>query len=394
MKTLAQQTPLEKKLSKAKAALVLEHPFIGSLAMNMPFHLDDSIPTAGTDGKQVRFNPDFIKNMTDEELKFLVAHEIFHPMFEHPYRRFERDPKKWNIACDYVVNEILVQDGIGKMPMNIEMPDGHVINGVQNTGVYNAGGGTTDGVFKLLPDMDDDDNGDGSGDGTTDGSGDGYQDCEDGSGTQAEMDQAAAEMKVLVAQAAQAARMMGKLTTNQAKLVDEVLNPKVDWRDVLQRFVERCRTDRRSFARPNRRFLSQGLYMASPDGEAMGELVFAVDCSGSCWNDIPQFAAEVLTVHEDHKPLKLHIIYFDSEVCHYECFTRDDEMHMEPHGGGGTRFSPVWEYMAEHDIEPMATIFLTDLCCNDFGDTPEHPVLWVCNYERADEPPFGEVVMM
>jgi predicted metal-dependent peptidase len=369
---------LTTKLAKAKTALILEHPFIGTLAMKMPFELSEDVPTAGTNGKRVKFNPHFIENLTDEELKFLVAHEICHPMFEHPWRRHDRDHQRWNIAGDYVINELLVADGIGKMPEG----------GLQDTSMYDAGGGTTDGIFKLLPEQEE-----GDGDSGTGSGGEGWQDCEDGEGTQADKDQAAAEMKVSVAQAAQAAKMMGKMSSGMARLVDEVLNPKVDWREVLRRFVEKCRSDTRTFARPNRRYMSQGLYLPSVSGEAMGELAFAIDCSGSVGaDDLNQFTAELLAVHEDHKPRKIHLIYFDNEVSHYESFSKDDELHVEPHGGGGTDFAPVFRYMEEHDIEPVATVFLTDLYCNSFGKQPDHPVLWVSNGEK--EAPFGEVVMM
>ena len=88
------------------------------------------VPTACTNGKRVVYNPEFISGLTDEEMKFLVAHECMHPMLEHNYRRLDRDPKKWNIAADYVINELLVQDGIGKMP---EV-------GVQDSDIYNDGG--------------------------------------------------------------------------------------------------------------------------------------------------------------------------------------------------------------------------------------------------------------
>ena len=377
------------RLSKAKTSLILEHPFVGTVAMNMPFKLTDGeptadtgfqpVPTAATNGKVVVFNEQFISQLTDEELKFLVAHECMHPMLEHPYRRHERDPKKWNMAADYVINELLVNDGIGKMP---EM-------GLQSTDTYNAGGGTSDGIYTLLPDNPD--GGGGSGQGSPTGSG--MDECLDGEGTQQQQDQEAAEWKVKVAQAAQAAKMIGKLSAGMERLVDEVLNPKVDWREVLQRFVEKCRNDTRSWARPNRRFLSQGLYLPSMDGEAMGEIMIAVDCSGSIsQEELNQFAAEVRTIHEDQTPTKIHVLYFDSEVSHYECFTKDDELHIEAHGGGGTAFSPIFEYATEHNIEPVACVFLTDLYCNDFGDEPAYPVLWVSN--AADEAPFGEVVMM
>ena len=107
---------LNKRLSKGKTALVLEHPFIGNVAMNMPFKLSEDVPTAATNVKQVVFNPEFCESLNDEELKFLIAHECMHPMLEHNFRRQSRDPRKWNQAADYVINKLLTDEHIGKMP--------------------------------------------------------------------------------------------------------------------------------------------------------------------------------------------------------------------------------------------------------------------------------------
>ena len=369
----------QKKLAKAKTALILEHPFVGSIALNMPFIFDPAIKTAATNGKVIKFNPEFVDSLSDEEVKFLVAHECMHPMLEHNFRRGERDPRQWNKAADYVVNQLLTDDSIGRMPAN----------GLLNKAIYDAGGGTTDGIYKMLPD-------DGGGSGNNDsfgGEGDPLDDCQDGEGSPAEQAQNQAEWKVKVAQAAQAAKMMGKMSAGMQRLVDEVLAPKVDWRDVLRKFVERCKNDTRSWSRPNRRFLAQGMYLPSVSGEHLGEIAFAVDCSGSIdQHTINQFAAEIGMVKDDGNPARIHVVYFDSEVSHYEKYEPDDSLDIKPHGGGGTAFSPVFEYFAEHQIEPVACIFLTDLCCNDFGDCPDYPVLWVSTDEGTA--PFGEVVLM
>ena len=365
-----------KRISKAKTALILEHPFIGSVALNMPMSIDNSVPTAATNGKRVLFNEEFCNGLSDEELKFLVAHECMHPMLEHNFRRGERDAYKWNQAADYVINKLLTDEGIGKMPEQ----------GLLDDTIYKNGGGTSDGIFNLLPDTPDDGQGNG-------GQGQPLDSCEDGQGSPAEVSQQQAEWKVKVAQAAQSAKMMGKMSAGLERLVDEILKPKVDWRDVLQRFVVKCRSDQRSWARPNRRFLSQGLYLPSVSGESLGEIAFAVDCSGSIGQDeINQFASEITTVWQDQRPTKVHVIYFDSEVSHYDEFEQDNEPVVKPHGGGGTAFSPVFRYMADKGIEPVACIFLTDLCCDDFGDAPDYPVLWVSTHD--DKAPFGEVVMM
>jgi len=129
------------RLSKAKTSLILEHPFVGSIAMRMPFELSKQIPTAATNGKRVVFNPDFIDKLSDEEMKFLVAHECFHPMLEHNFRRGERQARKWNMAADYVINQLLVDEGIGKMPSV----------GLLDRNIHNSGGGTSEGIYNILP---------------------------------------------------------------------------------------------------------------------------------------------------------------------------------------------------------------------------------------------------
>tara|TARA_R110000822_G_scaffold6164_4_gene25852 strand:- start:22 stop:1122 length:1101 start_codon:yes stop_codon:yes gene_type:complete len=362
-----------KRIAKAKTSLILEHPFIGTIALNMPTVLDASIRTAATNGKVIKYNPEFVEGLTDEQVKFLVAHECMHPMLEHNFRRNNRHAKKWNQAADYVVNKLLVDEGIGKF----------IDGGCLNDTLYNAGKGTSDGIYNLLPEPED-------GDGDMGGTG---QDVEDADGSPAEKEQEAAEWKVKVAQAAQAAKMMGKMSANMQRLVDEVLQPKVDWRDVLRRFTEKCRTDTRSWSRPNRRFLAQGMYLPSVSGEALGEVVVAVDCSGSIsQRQISEFAAEIKALKEDNNPTTVHVVYFDSEVSHYESYGRDDDLDIKPHGGGGTAFSPVFKYIALRDIEPVACVFLTDLCCDDFGPAPDYPVLWVST--DAGKAPFGEVVVM
>lgn len=373
--TPQEEAKLNIRLAKAKTALVLEHPFVGTIALNMPFILTREVPTAATNGKYVKFNPDFIAPLTDEELKFLVAHECFHPMLEHNYRRGERQGRRWNMAGDYVINKLLTDEKIGRMPKQ----------GLLNDQIYQAGGGTSDGIYNILPEQDED--------GGYGGNGDPFDNCEDAPGSPAEKAQQQAEMKVKVAQAAQAAKMMGQLSANMQRLVDEVLQPKVDWRDVLQRFLVKCKDDTRTFARFNRRFISQGLYLPSVTGEKMGEVCFAVDCSGSIdQRTINQFAAEIAKVKDDLCPERIHVLYFDSEVSHVESYGSDDTLDIKPHGGGGTDFAPVFAKIIELGIDPVAIVFLTDLCCSSFGDQPDAPVLWVST-DRGTAP-FGEVVEM
>ncbi len=402
------------RFSKARTVLVLDHPFVGSIALGVPSGFDRSIPTACTDGKAMLFNPDFCSALSDEELLFLIAHECMHPMLEHNFRRGDRDPRTWNQAGDYVINKLLVDEGIGRMPAV----------GLLSEEIYREGGGTTEGIYELLErksntglppgsgssgigqsiDEDEADRGTGveeganSGTGVTVGGatfahGDPLDECRDFPGSPAEKAEHAATWKILLAQASEVAKSCGKYSAANERLVMEILHPKVDWRDVLTRFMVKCRTDLRSWSRPNRRYLSQGLYLPSIAGETLGELVLAIDCSGSIGeNELSQFAAEISNIKEDHDPECIHLVYFDAKVVHYDKCGREDELDIRPHGGGGTAFSPVFRFIESEGIDPVVCVFLTDLCCSDFGDAPNYPVLWVSTYDR--DAPFGEVILM
>lgn len=404
---------LEDRISKAKTKLILEHPFVGTIALTMPFVITREgpmalTPTAATDGVRVYMHPDFCDKLTDEQLLFLVAHECFHPMLEHLTRRQERDPMKWNMAADFVINQLLVDEKIGEF----------IPGGCLDKKLYDKGGALSESIYDLLPDMPNmkflgqgqgsgkDEQGQGKGQqGQSNGGSYNGQQPYDGmldppGQTAAERSQFEQEWKVRTAQAAQAAKMMGKLSANMARLVDEVLKPRVNWREVLRKFVQKAKNDTRSWARPNRRFLSQGLIMPTISGESLGEICIAIDCSGSIGqHELNIFAAEIRGIKEEGRPTAMHLLYFDSEVCHYERFGKDDDLHVEPHGGGGTDFAPVFRMIDDKSIEPVCCIFLTDLCCNSYADhTPGFPVLWVSTMDHGEngygKPPFGETVVM
>lgn len=364
------------RLGKAKAALILEQPFFATLLVNLPMVRDDTVKTMATDGETFFYNVFFVLEQTMDELKFVLCHEVGHCMFQHMFRRGERDMRRWNQAGDEIINDLLVKESIGKMPAG----------GLLTPGLVAAGGGTTEGVYDLLPEQ----KGGGGGGGDH---GDPMDECRDAPGDPAQREQAEQEMKVRVAQAAQAAKMMGKLSDGVKRLVDAALRPKVSWADVMRRFwTVRARSET-SWAKPKRRWLGEDLYLPSLAGEKLGVMVMFIDCSGSIGQrELDTFAAEVRALHEDCTPQVLHVVYFDADVCHHDVFLPDDTVSLQPHGGGGTRFSPCIEWLYDHDIEPAAAVFLTDLCCNDFGPAPHFPVLWVST--DPGTAPWGEVVIM
>lgn len=365
----------KERIGKAKAALILEQPFFATILINLPMVEDNSIPTMATNGSVFLYNAEFVNNMSLEEARFVLCHEVGHCIFQHMFRRGDREPRRWNQAGDYIINDLLVKENIGSMPAG----------GLHNPALVLSGNSTTEGVYDLLPPNDE--NG-------GNGHGDPLDECQDAPGDQASQSAAEQDMKVRIAQAAQAAKMMGKLSANVQRFVDDAIKPKVDWRDVLRRFVSARAKTETTWARPKRRWLAEDIYLPSKGGERMGEMVVFVDTSGSIGEkELSEFAAEITALHTDCAPERTHVIYFDSSVCHHDVFERDEQVRIEPHGGGGTAFSPCIAYVADKDIEPVCAVFLTDLCCNDFGPAPHYPVLW-CSTEKADHNPWGEVVYM
>ena len=380
--------PLEFKLSKAKTALLFSQPFFATLSMNMPWVRDDTLdpPTMATDGDHIYWHGDFVQKSTHDELIFVVCHEIFHCVFQHMLRRGQREPYRWNVATDVIINDLLKKDNIGTMPQGgIDMPQ------LATAGKYLA-----EEVYNLLPPSPPGGgkNGGGkSGQGNNGTNGQPIDHMKAPKGSPAELTEKANNMKVKVAQAAQAAKMCGKLSGNLERLVTEVLQPKVDWKDVLRRFVAvRAKTET-TFARPKRRFAGEDFYLPSKSGETLGALLIAVDCSGSIGErELNEFATEIRAIHADLRPSMIHVVYFDSSISHAESYEPEDELNIRPHGGGGTDFAPIFKYADDHALEVCACVVLTDGYCGSYGNVPQFPVLWCTTGD--DKMPWGEVVKM
>jgi len=373
------------KVTKARAGLILDHPFFASILLPMPLRYAEDVPTMATDGETIKINPGWTERLTLAETTFVLAHEALHCMFDHMGRRAGRNHNKWNQAADYVINDLLVKEKIGSMP----------VGGLLNPHLVKEGGGTAEGVYKLLPEGAEK-NGAGTPGGAMDDVHDAGSDNGEGQTDEAKMAEKSAQIKVRVIAAKNAAKMQGKLSSNLERLLDEVLAPQVDWKEVLKNFLsEKAKTDY-SYARPKRRFLHSDLILPSLSGQKMGKVAIGVDCSGSVDRHMLNvFAAEINGIKQDLLPKEIEVVYFDSEVLDVQVFGEDDDVVLNPRGGGGTDFAPVFQHISEAQEPPIAVVMLTDLVCDSFGNTPGVPVLWAVpdgllpGYTKV---PFGEVL--
>ena len=110
-------------IESIKRKLLVKYPFFGSVVANSNFIAEPAVGTAGTDGKTIYYNPNFIESITDEEQTFIFAHEICHIAFDHIFRSEGKDKDLWNIATDSVVNAFLKQDGLPIVEGGIDIPE-------------------------------------------------------------------------------------------------------------------------------------------------------------------------------------------------------------------------------------------------------------------------------
>lgn len=371
-----------KAVSAARARFVLGRDaraaFFACLALRLTPNPCWDVPTMATDGKRLEYNPAFVAGLTPDELLGVVAHETLHCALGHHARRGSRDASRWNAACDLAVNGILVGAGF-------VLPTSRLLAG---EGEY-AGllpGRSAEEYYGLLPvppagqPADPDPGGCGA---VTD----------PGAGSPADAADQQATWEAAVAQAERAAAARGDLPAGLARTVGDVLHPPADWRAVLREFVSASARNDYSWAHPNRRFVSRGLDLPGLRSEELGEVVVAVDTSGSVGPaELAVFGGE-LDALLGAFDCTATVVYHDAAVTHVQTWApADGPLVLEPKGGGGTSHVPVFEWLDREGKQPACVVCLTDLDSQFPSNPPAVPVLWgVVGGNRAD-PPFGRAV--
>ena len=411
MLTLGKQLTEEQRLSKAVVDIMPRIPEIAGLLMigERVVTDDPSVPTACTNGRDEWYGRMFVASLNDAELRFVIIHEVFHKMYRHLVtwaHLWAICSRTANISMDYDINGKIMdeygQDGWVKMPAG---------------GCYNPkykGWGTAK-IFwdiynsKAANDQPQDgrgkpqDGGQGQG-GQGDGQPqDGHPEGFDSHDWDGAKDMTAEEQKDIQREVDEAIRqgslVAGKMGSGGSRSLDELLQPKVDWREVLREFIQTtcAGSDYSTWKRPNRRYIGAGIYMPSGISEKVECIAEHNDMSGSIGKREQQIMiSELVGICEAVKPDELHVSYWDTEVCGYEKYTQDELQNVasqtEPKGGGGTDVRCVPAYLREHNIKPQASIVFTDgYLYGGWGDW-DHPVLWVIVDNKQAKPDHGVTV--
>jgi predicted metal-dependent peptidase len=367
-------TKSEQKMTAGLTSLLLDEPFYGCLALKLELIADPTIETEATDGKSIRFNPAFIESIPFEQVKHELRHEVEHNARGHQFRRGDRDPQLWNVACDYVINNDMVAEGAKLDSSWLVDPQ---YKGMSEEQVYTK--------LEQQPKQKQEEQCKTSENhGQVSDAKDTPKECK------AEQQQ---NWQQAVLQAAQQAKQAGKLPAFAAALVEQIKNPQIDWIAATRKFLEQTAKNDFTWTRPSRRYITQGLYLPSIRSEQLPPVVIYWDTSGSRWSDKQrQLAAnEIASVISDARPEKTFVIYADSEVKKVDVFELGDPIKFDPVGGGGTRFEPVFEYIEKEQLEPCCFIGISDLDGSFPKNAPDYPVLWVTD-EKGSSAPFGDVI--
>lgn len=369
------------KFEKAKAQIVLDYVFFNCLLMQYPIIERKDIPTLAVDKRgQIYYNAEFLESLPVPQIIWGLCHEIGHKIGNHAQRMHHRDPKKWNYAGDAWINDWLDADKVGeRIPGCVDMP------GSKDELVED--------IYNKLPDSPSSSGGGGSNSPSPGGLGDDLLD-EGEDLTPQEAAAADAQMKVSIVQAANVARMKGQMSAHMKRMVDTIVNVKTPWYDVLERFMVTKVKNESTWNRPNRRFIGQDLYLPSLDSiGSMGTVVIGVDTSGSIGDkELQCFGGHVNKIIETCRPEKVVVIYCDAKVNHVDEFSPEDyPVTFNAYGGGGTAFTPVFDYIAENGLDPAATIYFTD----GYGSFPSEvsgPTIWAMTTDVVAPFSAGETI--
>jgi len=434
------------RVSGCVTALLRDQPFFGSLALRLPIRPDVARETLASDGREIRYSPDWVANTDADLIKTAIGRVVLACALKHHTRRGERDPGRWQQASQLVTHGLLRDAGF-KLPPDAEAWDGISVEqaydrlpepqegeGEGSSGPPSAGDGG--GEAGPQPDAgddsangEDDDHGDRNDDRSPDaddgnapantpdesdpqaddGPGtDGQSDAPasfDPSGTgevmdappgssdhNAEAGQAPADVSAeeqawdeAMHQALNLAKAQGKAPGAVEETIHDAHRSTLDWRSLLRRYMTDAAARDYSWSVPNRRFIDSGLYLPSIRSEGMGTLAVIIDTSGSVDSDaLAAFWSEVREVAAEIDPERIVVLQVDAAV--------QDEEHYAPgelperivvKGRWGTDFRPGFERLAEQGIQPAVCLYFTDMDCDRYPEAePEFDVVW-CDYSAA-----------
>ena len=393
--------PIVEKLTTARVGLLLKAPFFGNMATRMRLiQSDDWCPTAATNGRDFMYNTEFVKKLSVKKLEFLFAHEICHAIFDHFGRCGSRDRMLANIAQDYAVNQILVDERIGEKITEVKICYDPKYRGMAWEEIYDelyekAEKISMPDLLKQLGDLLDEhikeEEGAGSG-------GDKTKDGKDKpSLSKEEAEALRQEIKEAMIQSAAAAGA-GKTPAGIMRMIKSMTEPKIDWRQLVQQEIQSIVRNDYSFTRVNRKAMHSGAILPGMKEATTIDVAISIDMSGSIGEeDATAFLSEIKGIMDQYEDFKINLWCFDTDIYNHKVITHDEAHELEeyePMGGGGTMFEVNWQFMEENGIQPKKFIMFTDgYPCGSWGDEDYCDTIFIVKGNTQANAPFGQTVI-
>lgn len=409
---------IETKLAAARTRLILDKPFLGALALRLPMVAADPkwCQTTATDARSFYYNPDYIDSLSLEQTQFVLAHEALHCALSHFARRQHRIKQRWDVACDHAINPLLVKDGLKPPPgaLVLDLFEGMTAEEIypcideNNTDlpmdqhIYDGPDGNPQSRGQQ---QDDEQRAGGQGQtpqqgetGVGDGQEGSQQDGQNGAPqprplTTGEREILAAQWQQRLAGAAQQAQQAGKLGGLLARMVGELLQPKLPWRMLLARYMTQVARDDFSYTRPSRR---EGQMILPSLRSEQADVVVALDTSSSVNSEeLNEFLAEINALKGQ---LRARVTLHACDTALAEggpwIFEPWEELKLpqEFQGGGGTDFRPIFKWVEQQGRSPDLLLYFTD-AEGDFPQSePSYPVIWLVKGKAPV--PWGQRVQL
>ncbi|MEM4396756.1 MAG: VWA-like domain-containing protein [Candidatus Woesearchaeota archaeon] len=385
---------IARKVTDAKIYLLIKHPFIGAISSRLEFVETTKVPAA-TDGKKIYYNPEFFKTLSKGQIVFVIAHEILHVVYDHVFRRGNRNPLVWNMAVDYIVNYTLIKNSIGTAPENILFDERY-------TDEY-----TSEELYeKLLKDnVEIATSFDVHLDGPTDSSDSNGQKNVDveivGSKiTKEDIENIRSEIKSIIFGMYSSMKDAGNIPAGIERLIKKLTEgPKIDWRDVISNFIKSSVKVDYNFKNPsNNSWIYNVIIPTFDKGDEISAHIF-IDASGSISDEqLADFLGEIYNIASTFDSFHLTVSSFDTKVYNTKEYTldnMDDLPNYKIKGGGGTSFECIFDYLKENNIDPKTLIIFTDgYPQNSWGDPNycNETIFLINNNNERIKAPFGITV--
>ncbi len=375
------------KFDKAKIAMLSKgnNAFFATMLFSMKHEWTEEIQHMDTNGDRIRINPEYFNQLTPKAAMTLLAKLTLHVALYHVVRRGNRDPKKWQLAADYTVTPLLEEAGY-ELPEEWSHDRAYSDMSVEE-------------IYELIEDQEPPEDqqqnidpeapeGDGKGDPEGDGNG--------GKSDQ-QREQEITEKNIEAStQSKMRGEKPGSVPGDINRDLDKLLNPQLPWDQLLNKYLNEMDKTDYTFAKPNRRFLHEGIYLPSLHGQALDHLAVVYDVSGSVsQEDLTAYYTETHKIKETYNPKLMTMIAFDTQIQQIHEVTQDQDVQsIKFTGGGGTDIRPIFEHFSKPGNKPNALIIFSDLYCHIPEEDPGFDVIWICVNGSPDQTvPYGKLIM-